>query len=619
MDGLNRLRRGRPRLVGATALLAVLAAVLVVVFATGGGHALGPQGRTSAGSASAASAGSASSGSAAGGSTAGTGSRVGSLADGRIRFALDLRLNERRLNAYLAHVRAATPSGRGLTAVEFGERFGLSDGQLGRLRAVLVRLGIAVDHIYPQRTAALVTTTVARMRQVFMLRFARYRLPGGQRYFAPDGAPHLPAALDPYVSGLGDLSDRPVLSEDIPNQGLLPTSLAAAYDISPLYAAGIRGQGQTIAIATAEGAINPADLSAYAQAAHITEPDVEVRKVDGGSAYSEANGSDPEVDTDLEIVSGIAPRARIIDYQGPENAQGDTLSLGHSLADIYNAIEQDGLAKIVSTSYGECESYLASENPGDQTLMDNSLKALEASNVTVFVATGDTGAYACLQVAQVEPDSTIPSSLTQLSVQTPATSPYVVAVGGTRLEVRANGSYLAESAWGDPLERAGGGGGFSDSEPRPVWQRGPGVIEPARDPHGHRGTPDVSGPADPFAGFLLCETAANASSPTCGSGNGGTSAAAPFWAASWALVEEYAERHGAASLAHCFAGPILYDLADTHQPVPPFHKIVYGNNGYYSATSVWNPATGLGSPDVFNLAQDDAALLRSQKSHTCPF
>ena len=73
------------------------------------------------------------------------------------------------------------------------------------------------------------------------------------------------------------------------------------------------------------------------------------------------------------------------------------------------------------------------------------------------------------------------------------------------------------------------------------------------------------------------------------------------------------------SLAHCFAAPILYDLAARREPVPAFHQVALGNNGYYPASPGWNFATGLGSPDVFNLAQDYADFLRRQPTHRCPF
>jgi kumamolisin len=466
----------------------------------------------------------------------------------------------------------------------------------------------------------LVHSSVDRVERLFSLRFDRYRLPDGSHYFAPEGPPRIPTALAPYVTGLGDLSNRPLPADDIPSNGLTPTVTAKAYNVTPLWNAGFKGQGQTLAIATAAGAVNPADIQAFAKQTGVPVPQIEVKQVDGGSHYDPAAGSDGEVDLDLQVALGMLPEGHIIDYQGPDGSGGNGhQSLGHSLADIYNQIEQDGLAHVVTTSYGFCERALQILGPGDQQLIDNSLKSLEASNVTVFESTGDTGAYACLQALQIQPVSRLPSEFTGLSVQSPSSSPYAVAVGGTRLEVRADGGYLTESAWANPLDRAGGGGGVSATETRPSWQQGPGVNQPALNPHGMRQTPDVSGPADPNSGFLVCQTNPGDSAPTCGGGNGGTSAAAPFWAASMVLIQQYAAAHGAASLAHCFAGPILYDLAAKHQPVPPFHQVAFGNNGYYPATPGWNFATGLGSPDVFNLAQDYASFLHNQPSHRCPF
>jgi subtilase family serine protease len=543
--------------------------------------------------------------------------RIGALSHGTIRFALDLRLHEHALDAFLRRVEPGAAGG--LSATGFGARFGLSNARLAGLRGALGRLGISVDRTYPQRTAMLVHGSVGEVQRLFAMRFARYATSDGKRYFAPEGPPRIPRALAPYISGLGDLSDHPVESDDIPSEGLTPKSTAKAYDITPLWNAGFRGQGETIAIVTASGAVNPADLQAFAKRVGVSEPQIEIKQVDGGSTYHAADGSDGEVDLDFQTVLGLVPEAHIIDYQGAYGSSNANDSIGHSLADLYNQVEQDGKAKVVTTSYGECEAAVQGLGPGDQQLIDNSLKALEASNVTVFESTGDTGAYACLQAAQIEPDSHLGSQYTGLSVQTPGSSPYAVAVGGTRLELRRDGSYLTESAWSDPLERGGGGGGVSSTEKRPSWQQGPGTNQPHYNPKNLREIPDVSGPADPNSGFLNCDTLAGDTKPTCEAGNGGTSAAAPFWAASMLLVQQYAAAHGAGSLAHCFAGPILYDLAAKHQPVPAFHAITRGNNGYYPATPGWNFATGLGSPDVFNLAQDYTSFLRSQSSNRCPF
>jgi kumamolisin len=542
------------------------------------------------------------------------GHRLGALTQGRIGFALNLRLHERQLDAYLARVHPADSSRPALTARQFGARFGESDAQLARLRTVLGQLGISVVKTYPQRTEMQVSAGIARLRNDFGLRFGRYETADGRRYFAPERTPQIPHALTPYISGVGDLSNAPLLTDDVPASGLTPQVTARAYDIAPLWQRGDDGRGQTLAIASLYGAVNPNDVSAFSKHYGVPAPDITIKPVDGGSRYDAQAGSDGEVDLDLQVAAGIAPRAHIIDYQGSESQ-----SLGHGLADIYNAIEQDGQAKVVSTSYGLCEAIVAAQSPGDPQLIDNALKAMEASNITVFIATGDSGAYACLQALTLHPATAIPAALRQLSVQTPSSSPYAVSVGGTSLSVRADGSYLAESAWSNPLERSGGGGGQSLREPRPAWQQGPGVATAAPNPSGRRQTPDVAGPADSFAGFGVCTTAPGQSSASCAGGNGGTSAAAPFWAASMLLVQQYAKSHGAGKLATCFAGPVLYDLAATRQPVAPFHQVVYGNDGYYPAKPGWNYATGLGSPDVFNLAQDYAALLHKRSSRTCPF
>lgn len=542
------------------------------------------------------------------------GHRLGAMTHGRIGFALNLRLHQRELNAYLARVQPASGSRPALTARQFGARFGESDAELARLRGVLSQLGITVVKVYPQRTEMQVSAGIGQLHDDFGLSFGRYVTSGGRHYFAPEHPPRIPAALTPYVSGVGDLSNAPLLADDVPASGLTPQITAQAYDITPLWQRGFDGRGQTIAIASLFGAVNPADITAFASHYRVPPPDITVKPIDGGSRFDPQTGSDGEVDLDLQVVAGVAPRAHIIDYQG-----SGSRSLGHGLADIYNAIEQDGQAKIVSTSYGACEAVVAAENPGDQGLIDNALKAMEASGITVFIATGDTGAYACLQAVTLHPATSVPAALRQLSVQTPSSSPYAIAVGGTSLSVRSDGSYLAESAWSNPLERAGGGGGLSNTESRPPWQQGPGVTTAGANPSGHRQTPDVSGPADSFAGFGVCVTMAGESRPSCNGGNGGTSAAAPFWAASMLLVQQYAKTHGAGKLATCFAGPILYDLAAARQPVPAFHQIVYGNNGFYPAKPGWNYATGLGTPDVFNLAQDYAAFLHKRSSRTCPF
>jgi kumamolisin len=89
----------------------------------------------------------------------------------------------------------------------------------------------------------------------------------------------------------------------------------------------------------------------------------------------------------------------------------------------------------------------------------------------------------------------------------------------------------------------------------------------------------------------------------------GTSAAAPFWAAAMALTEQYAHQQGVRT--PCFLAPILYQLGSTAQTYPAFHDISFGTNRQYAAKPGWDYATGLGSPDVWNLARDLVTYLRA--------
>ena len=113
---------------------------------------------------------------------------------------------------------------------------------------------------------------------------------------------------------------------------------------------------------------------------------------------------------------------------------------------------------------------------------------------------------------------------------------------------------------------------------------------------------DVSAASDPSTGWAIVQDGQLGEV-------GGTSAATPFWAGTAALIDQYAHGQGIKALG--FIDPMLYAIASSAQPAAPFHDITIGTNRYYPATAGWDFATGLGSPDVFNLAQDIVAYLKS--------
>lgn len=235
---------------------------------------------------------------------------------------------------------------------------------------------------------------------------------------------------------------------------------------------------------------------------------------------------------------------------------------------------------------------------------NNYLLTATVQGQSVFAATGDTGSAAC---AQVPP----PNSQTFLNVQDPASQPYITAVGGTSLTINGDNSYQRETTWNDST--GAGGGGLSTIWSMPSWQSAPGVNNSYS--NGHREVPDVSLDADPFTGYLIyCSV--NVQGQGCSpSGEfliaGGTSAAAPMWAAFMALTNEESIHKGGFNIG--FANPLLYQIASNANSYPnDFHDINdnsnndynHYNNGLYPTAAVYDMATGLGSYNAANLAND---------------
>ncbi len=181
------------------------------------------------------------------------------------------------------------------------------------------------------------------------------------------------------------------------------------------------------------------------------------------------------------------------------------------------------------------------------------------------------------------------------TVEDPADSPHAVAVGGTTAFEGRGRTYGREAAWGDPIEQDGSGGGVSRVFRRPAWQRGPGVSN--RYSNGMRQLPDVASIGDSLTGWDI--VSGGLWVPV-----GGTSAGAPLWAALMALTDQaLAARHlGPVG----FANAALYDFAadPSNFPAAAYRQVTAGTNLYYPATSGWNFATGLGSPNAAAVVDD---------------
>lgn len=423
--------------------------------------------------------------------------------------------------------------------------------------------------------------TAAQMSQAFGVYLARWSHAGGS-YRGREGEVHVPEAVAAVVEAVLGLDDRPQAQAHFRRREhaegeLRPRAAGTAFtppEIAKLYnfPAGATGKGQTVAIIELGGGYRAADLKAYFKSLGITPPRVVAVGVDAGGNHP-GGDADGEVDLDIEVVGAVAPGARIVVYFAPNTDKGflDAISTA-----VHDKLRQPS---VLSISWGAAEKFWT-----DQAMqaMNAAFQDAAAMAVTVCAAAGDDGSS---DLRPPTPDDG------RLHVDFPASSPFALACGGTRLE-GADSTISREVVWNEGRADGATGGGISDVFPKPAWQA-KAKVPPSANPGRHigRGVPDVAGDADPLTGYKVRVDGQNGVI-------GGTSAVAPLWAGLVALLNE---KLGAPV---GYLNPVLYGL-----PAGAFRDITQGDNditgghGAYKAAAGWDACTGLGSPDGANLLQ----------------
>jgi len=488
-----------------------------------------------------------------------------------------------------------------LTPEQFTQVFAPTPAQVQQVTNYLQGQGLTVTAVASNNLLIDATSSIGQVQQSLHVRINNYRL-GAHTFYANDAPPSLPSTVGSLISSIGGLDDSihyhphyqrtPDSRQNTKNiqqsvqstrattiAGFGPKDLANAYDISLLQSSGILGNNQTIGLFELDG-YQPGDVNAYFHNYGITPPTISNVLVDGfnGSAGQGA----VETELDIEVAGGIAPHAHQIIYEGPNTTPG--------MNDTYNKIVTDNKVQIASISWGLCEN---STGSAELHTLDTIFKQGAAQGISFIAAAGDAGAYDCQD--------------NNLNVDSPADDPYVTGVGATSLQLN-NGAYGSESVWSDPTQiqrgpkGSGSGGGLSNTFKLPAWQSGPGVQNQYS--NGYREVPDVTAVGDPRTGYSVYCTVTNAGCPATGWLTiGGTSAATPLWAGSLLLVNQYLKmQHGGSAIGH--VNSALYRIFNTQQQYPAFHNVTIGNNLYYPATVGYNLASGIGSPDLYNLARD---------------
>jgi subtilase family serine protease len=470
-----------------------------------------------------------------------------------------------------------------ITPAQFGAKFGASTSDVASVSQYLKAKGFANVKVWPDRLFVSAEAPRSTVESAFGVSIHGYNRSEDQvarglsaTYFAPDQQPNIDQAVAAHLKGVFGLSSAAELlpagraadaSQPLTSPtGLDPAQMAQVYDISSLHSANLLGQGETIAIFSPT-AFQQSDINSFLSLNNIASSNINIVNVDGGTkSYDDQD----EACIDIESVVGQAPDAKINVYEGPNN----------NSFDIFEQVETDN-PNILSESYGaEEDTVTASYAASYETIR----QAMAAEGITIFVASGDQGAYASIRPLKV-------------GSSVDATSAYVTAVGGTELSTLNNGAWNGETAWtyndGTLGSDTGSAGGLSIYYAEPSWQTGPGVSN--SNSNGMRQIPDVSSLAStPYINIYADGEYSEF---------GGTSCAAPFWAGAMSLIEQ--------SLGTRLGNidPTLYAIGANASS--SYHDITSGNNGVYSCTTGWDFVTGWGSAD-FGL------LLKAFESYNLP-
>lgn len=512
-----------------------------------------------------------------------------------------------------------------VSAPDVAIRYGASDATVGQVKKYLTNRGIrfALDK---SRVFARVTAPAKRFEKVFRTKL-QFQVEGGVRYVNAsfeNGGPKIPRALrpsipDPVWFGVQQLSAnargaktyrraRPLAITSPQNTGT-PIDACATVANNP----NVMTFGQA---AKAYGIDTVRARLGYGKKKRTATPHIGIISMGSGFSQRAANRAS-------KCLGWSAGPARVSKTDGmktrlPEGGEGDldqqmmSAMLGRtSRINTYEAINSDVASflpffsalndrrrpPVLSVSYGDCEVGLRNRENGSTTnLSEAVLMRLALTGTSVFVASGDTGSSGC-----VESDQGI-----QLATSYPATSPYVTAVGGTRLSLTPQNQRADEVVWNDSdfiggnyslvpgSSLTGGGGGVSRLFNRPWWQT-------VRDRDGRRTVPDVTAHASGAPAWpVYFDTAVPIGSGTVGPGwvpVFGTSSSTPLTAAAFAMMAAKERAHGRPTFG--LLNPRLYSLRAPYSGA--FYDVVSGNNDLYEqgccqAKKGYDQASGIGVP-----------------------
>jgi kumamolisin len=477
---------------------------------------------------------------------------------------------------------APTVGAAPLTREQFREAYGADPADIEKIEDFANTHGLDIVQSSVSQRAVRLSGTVAAMQDAFGVQLKSYQMmKSKQRFRGRTGTISVPKELASVIEGVFGLDNRPQARPHFrvrPGKKGFRLRADAAKPMTPLqvaklynFPAKLDGSGQCIAILELGGGFRTKDLTAYFKSLGIKKP--KVTAVSVGGAHNEPDGptkdANGEVMLDIEVAGAVAPGAALAVYFGNNTDEG---FLGALNAAIHDSVRKPS---VISISWGGPEASWTKQAMRD---FDSACSDAAVMGITVTVSAGDHGA----------PDSDDPAEK-RANVDFPASSPNVLACGGTRLIGNATG-IASETVWNNHDGWATGGG-VSEFFPVPRYQATVGVPKSINaGGKAGRGVPDICGNADSDTGYLIRVDGRTV--PI-----GGTSAVSPLWAGLIALLNQ-GRPHPVG-----FITPQLYALKPAARAL---RDITVGDNSVnkvkgYAGKLGWDACTGLGSPHGANL------------------
>jgi kumamolisin len=420
-----------------------------------------------------------------------------------------------------------------------------------------------------------------------------YRGRRGQVFYASPQQPAVPAAVRAEVAELGRIlgytphreANRWVFPAEAPDQelaqqGLTPDAVLRTYNVQPLRDAGYSGKGVTVIVFSFDG-FDQADLDLFATTFNLP---MFVPDVVGGQPPARRG----EATMDLQAIHAIAPDAKKVLFNALPTVQG--AGSYEKIAAMMEQADRDYPGALWSFSIGwGCDKLITA---ADLAPARAALAAALANGTTAFDASGDLAGLEC----KGGQEWSAPPSADDIGLDAVASMPEMTNVGGTTVSTDEDGAWLAEQAWFDAPLSQGTAGGVSALFERPDWQA---ALDPGRGA-GMRLTPDISAVADPFTGVRIVFNQQELV-------GGGTSLSAPLWAGMTAVMNQYLADNGGRPVGDL--NPVLYEMAEAAR-LPAFRDVVLGGNAVDAAGPGYDLVSGLGTPDVNNMAKN---VLLTQK------